>query len=436
MKLGYAIFILCSIGLVLLLTNCSGESGSAENRPAPVVPAVEAIQVRHGALPLTERLTGVVKANNQVDIYPEVSAVIEDVYSVNGDLVRRGDPLVRLRDSEFRERLKQAQANYKIAVAQVRQAEARLQEIETELKRTETLAEKGLASPSELEAIQTRAISAEADLELARARVEQAQATVDEREETLSQTVVRAPVTGSVGNRNAEIGMLVNSNSRLFTLGKLDSVRVLIVLTDRMLNYIEQGQKADIFTENSPSAFRSAPLSRISPFLHPVTHSTEAEIDMENPDRELKPGMFVTVDVHYGESEQASLVPLSALYEHPGTGVTGVYVTEDSLKAEPVSRGSPDQPISLTGPVEFKFRQIEVVAKGRMVAGIRGVDPDQWVITLGQELLGGQAGNARVRPVTWGWVEELQQLQRQDLLNEVMDRQQATTEDTISSGTN
>ncbi len=71
-----------------------------------------------------------------------------------------------------------------------------------------------------------------------------------------------------------------------------------------------------------------------------------------------------------------------------------------------------------------------------MVAGIRGVDPDQWVITLGQELLGGQAGNARVRPVTWGWVEELQQLQRQDLLNEVMDRQQATTEDTISSGTN
>lgn len=67
-----------------------------------------------------------------------------------------------------------------------------------------------------------------------RARVNQARAIVDRRKEELSRTVIRAPVDGSVGNRNAEVGMLVSPNTRIFTLGQLDSVRVEIVLTDRM----------------------------------------------------------------------------------------------------------------------------------------------------------------------------------------------------------
>ncbi|NIP41305.1 MAG: efflux RND transporter periplasmic adaptor subunit, partial [candidate division Zixibacteria bacterium] len=67
---------------------------------------------------------------------------------------------------------------------------------------------------------------------------------IDERKEALSRTVVRAPVDGTVGNRNAEVGMLVTPNTRLFTLGQMDTVRVEVVLTDRMLAYIEEGQRA------------------------------------------------------------------------------------------------------------------------------------------------------------------------------------------------
>ena len=136
---------------------------------------------------------------------------------------------------------------------------------------------------------------------------------MDEREEALSQTVIRAPVSGSIGSRNAEVGMLVSNNTRLFTLGKLDNVRVEIVLTDRMLDYIKEGQRSEIFASSLVSGPATANVSRISPFLHPVTHSTDAEIDLANPDLHLKPGMFVTVDIFYGESEQATLVPLSSL---------------------------------------------------------------------------------------------------------------------------
>lgn len=290
-NLSHLVLMLLLLVPGIILVNCSGESGESRNRPEnELIPAVEAIQARHGALPLTERLTGVVRAENQIAIYPEISAPITAVRVQNGDYVKAGQTLVTLRDNEFQERLRQAQANYQIALAQEKQAEARLKEIQAELKRTKTLADQKLTSPAELEAVQTRAISAEADRELAQARVAQAQAKMNERAETLAQTVIQAPVSGTIGSRNAEVGMMVGGNTRLFTLGKLAKVRIRVVLTDRMLNYIEKGQRAEIFSDNLPAGVKSAPLTRISPFLHPVTHSTEAEIDLTNHEGRLKSG--------------------------------------------------------------------------------------------------------------------------------------------------
>lgn len=407
----------------LALFACSCGSGGSKNNPAErAVPGVEAVRARHGTLPLTQRLSGVVKATNQVAIYPEIGAVITEVLVRNGDTVQKDQPMVRLRDKEFRDRLKQATASFQIALAQAKQAEARLKEAQSELKRIKTLAEQGMVSASELETAETRGALAEADVELAKARVDQAQASMAEQEENLSQTIVRAPVAGSVGDRNAEVGMLVDNNTQLFTLGQLDNVYVQVVLTDKMLSYIEEGQPAAVFSSSLSTGPISTKLARISPFLHPVTHTTDGEIDAANPHGHLKPGMFVTVDIFYGESEEATLVPLSSLYEHPATGVSGVYVTEASLDQEPVAKLSDEQSISFTPPVTFKFVPVSVLAKGRMEAGILGVEPGAWVVTLGQNLLGGETTEARVRPVEWDWVEKLQNLQREDLMQDMIER--------------
>jgi RND family efflux transporter MFP subunit len=426
--------VLISVLVSLLMIGCesNAEMGNGKNGER-LIPSVEAVQAHFGSLPLSERLTGVVHAKNQVAIYPEISAAITDVYVHNGDIVKKGQPLIRLRDREFQERLKQAKAEYQIAVAQSKQAEARLKENKTELKRTESLAEKGLASDAQLESAQTQTISAEASLELALARVEQAKATVEESESELSETVIRAPVSGTVGTRNAEIGMIVNTNTRLFTLGQLDNVKIEIILTDRMLNYIQTGQRSEILSDILPSGSVEAPLSRISPFLHPVTHTTTGEIDLKNPDGTFKPGMFVTVDVFYGESENATLIPLSALYENPNTGETGVYVSADSIgiNREPISNSESDKSMALTNPVNFKFFPVEIIAKGRMQAGINGIKPGKWIITLGQNLIGGNSGSARVHKVNWNWVEKLQHMQSQDLLKDIMKRQQEAIQDTL-----
>jgi len=407
------------LAFLLSMTSC-GSGGAGKQGNGRTVPAVEAVQARRGALPLSQRLSGVVRAANQVGIYPQVSAIVEEVAVETGASVEMGDVLVRLRDTEFRERLKQASANEKIAAAQLKRARAQAKEAVASYERFRALADSSLASRAELETAEAQSVSAEADVELAEARVAQARAAVDEQKENLAQTVVRAPIAGRVGNRDAEVGMLAGPSTRLFTLGSLDSVRVEVTLTDRMLAFIEAGKRAEVRAEDTSLP---ASLSRISPFLHPVAHSTEAELDLANPDHSLKPGMFVTVEVFYGESEEATLVPLSALYEHPGTGATGVYVTHASLDREPEGERGEPQEVELTEPVDFEFVPVDVVAQGRMEAGLRGVSEGAWVITLGQNLLGGEDGRARVRPVRWERVEHLQRLQRENMMEEVIERQ-------------
>ncbi len=414
----------------LLVTGCSGENsegstgGPGETVSAP--PAVEAVKARYGSLPLSERLSGTVVAGNQVVLYPEISGRVTQVHVRTGDKVQKGDPLVSLEDRQYQEQVEQARANLKINQAQLKQAQARYRELESEYQRTRQLSEKELSSDLEMERLEAQMESAEADVELAEAQVEQAQSTLEEQQEMLSQAVIRAPINGTVGQRNAEMGMQVGSNTQLFTIGDLDNLRVEVVLTDNMLNEISIGQTANIHVGDQVI---EAELSRISPFLNNITRSTEGEIDVENDNNILRPGMFVPVDILYGESQQATLIPTSALYSDPNTGNAGVFVaTSLGSEIQPAEQVDADNPPPLTEATDVQFREVDVIAEGRMEVGVDGVEPGDWVITVGQDLLSEGRNQARVRTSSWERILAMQGLQRQDLLQRVLDSIQTANE--------
>lgn len=412
----------------IMLTSCFGEAenNTDSGRPNSTIPAVEAVQARYGSLPLSERLSGTVIAKNQVALYPEISGKISKVHVQNGDSVAKGDPVVSLEDKQYQEQVRQAQAALRINRARLKQAEAQYRELEARYKRTKKLSEQDLSSELEMETLQAQMASAEADVELAEAQVAQSESSLQEQKELLSKTVVRAPISGTVGQRNAEVGMQVNTGSQLFTIGDLGNLRIEVVLTEQMLNDIEVGQTTRILAGSgqTPSVI-NAELSRISPFLNNVTRSTEGEIDVENKDNLLRPGMFVPVDILYGESQQATLVPTSAMYTDPATGQEGVFVaTALGSEIDPVEQINPDDPPPLTEATDIQFRPVEVIAEGRMELGVEGIEPGSWVVTVGQDLLSSGRSQARVRTSSWSRIMALQGLQRQDLLRRVLDRQQ------------
>lgn len=417
-----SLFVKLACPLILaagLLAGCGpgDDAASGDDEQADLAPAVEAVPARRGTLPLEERLNGVVRADNQITVRPEIEAPIVQVLVRNGEAVASGQPLVRLQDDTLREQLRQAEASVRLAEAAAREARARVAEVEASARRIRELARQELVSAMEAETQEARLAAARASAAQAQAGVDEARATAQERRAALDRAVVRAPVAGSIGQRNAEVGMLVGPDDVLFVLGDLGDLIVEVPLTEEMLRHVRTGQTVRISGPSLGGNPLPATLSRISPFLEANSFSTVGEIDVANSvdgrDGRLHPGMFVTVDILYGQSAEATLVPASALWEDPRTGLRGIYV----LKAPP------GQASGATTGVEL--RPVEVLAEGRGMAGVREVREGEWVVTVGQNLLAeDRAELARVRPTTWERVLQLQGLQREDLLQSFLDKQQ------------
>lgn len=397
-----------------------GPGGGERGGPAEP-PPVEALQAKTGTLPLEERVSGVVKAANQVAIRPEISATVVEVMVRSGEAVEAGRTLVRLDDQGLQEQLRRAEAELRLAEAEAAEARARVAEIEAQVTRTRALAAQALVSELQLETQEAQLAAIEAAAAGAGARVEQARATVGERQNALGKTLVRAPVAGRVGQRNAEVGMLAEPGDVLFLIGDLGELIVEVPLTEAMLGHLQAGMPVRV---SAPSLDEPAhaELSRISPFLEAASFSTVGEIDLDNPGGKLRPGMFVTVDVLYGETERATLVPAAAVWEDPDTGVVGVWVVEASGAAPPET--------GLSEPLPVALRPVEVVAKGSGAAGVEGVAEGEWVVIVGQHLLGrDDAPTARVRAARWERVAALQDLQREDLLRGFLAEQERIAAD-------
>jgi RND family efflux transporter MFP subunit len=404
----------------LLLHGCGGEEAAGDEgrrQRRATVPSVEVVQARRDALPLRERLTGTVQASGQVSIVPEVNGRIVEVLVADGEAVRAGQPLVRIEAAAARSQLDQAEANLGAAQAQARAAEANLAELESQFERTRLLAADSLVSRETLETQRAQVESARAAVEQARAGVRSARATIDERREAVSRTVVRAPIGGVVGQRRAEVGMIADGQTPLFTIGRLDAMQVEVPVAQDLLGRIEAGQRVEIRTDAAPGEPVTARLSRLSPFLAQGSFSAEAEIDVPDPDGRLVPGMFVTVDVFWGEADSTTVVPTSAVYEFVSRGQTGVFVAGTAPDHAPGSG-------ELSPPTGTRFVPVEVVAEGPQSVGIRGVEPGAWVVVIGQSLLSentGEEPTARLRAVTWDRIVELQRRQGRDLLLEVLE---------------
>ena len=393
---------------------------------------MEAVESRFGALPIEEIVPGVVRARNQVGIRPEIDGRVVEVLVRSGDAVEQGQPLVRLDGVEARERLRQAEADVRLSEAAAIAAKARVTELEARVSRTRSLAQQELVSVQDLETLEAQLDALRASADEAAARVEQSRAAVEERRSALDKTVVRAPVAGRLGERRAEVGMLVDSSTLLFLVGDLDELIVEVNLTESMLARVDEGLPVVIETRSAAFEPIHAELSRISPFLAQESFTTVGEIDVDNRAGALRPGMFVTVRILVGQSRQASLVPVSAVWDDPASGQRGIFVVEESGGLEPTSASPASTPSEARN---VGFEQVDVLAEGRGTVGVTGLSDGAWVVTVGQHLLAAElraatsAGEAapqiqaRIRPVTWNRVFQLQDMQDEDLLDGFLDKQ-------------
>jgi RND family efflux transporter MFP subunit len=244
-----------------------------------------------------------------------------------GDRVNRGQLLAKVEDQELLEQLKQAEASYAVAAATIRQREADLRLAQTNLDRSRNLFERELIPKQTYDDTDARYQAAAAQLDLAKAQNAQAAARLDELKINLANTSIVSPVAGFVAARVLDPGAWVTPNSVFISVVDIGVVRLVANIVEKDLRRISAGMKATVEVDAFPGEKFEARIAHVAPVLDPATRTAQIEVEINNSNLRLKPGMYARVSFTVEHKENALVVPANAIVDL--NGKKGVFLPDE-----------------------------------------------------------------------------------------------------------
>ena len=395
------------------LLGCRSQSEPAKAPERAVdIPLVEAVAARRGAFPLVHRVSGVVRAQNQVEMRPEIAAVLAEVLVKSGDPVEKGQPLVRLEPDLHRQALREGQASVQLALAEAAAARARVAELEAQASRTRKLAEQAIVSAWSARPWRRSSPPPRPACSRRRPGPGEARASLGGRRSTLDKTVVRSPIAGRVGRRDRgrHAGHAVPPSCSSWATSR---VIVDLPITERMLAQMKPASPLQIAGAALGDRTIAAPCRASPRFSRPAASPPPPRWSSTTPTSGCCPACSSPPTSPTGD-RPATLVPTSALWEDPRTGLLGVYVVD-----RPRRRPGPDS-ASRPGCAPAG----DDPGRGTGHRRRRGARGGRLVVTIGQHLLAAAEGtSARVRLADWDQVLALQARQQEDLLARFLEKQ-------------
>jgi HlyD family secretion protein len=272
-----------------------------------------------GDIVLSATATGSLEPKRKVTVGAEISGLIEEVMVEQNDRVTQGQPLARIDTTRLENSLAQAEANLAQARAGLQQAKASLEEAELEEERAKALFEKGSTSKQTLQQARAARKRAEAQVESSRASIAQARASVKLQRTDLRKATIYSPVDGVVLARKVEPGNTVAASLQtpeLFVLAEdLSDMELHVGIDEADISLVEAGQSGTFTVDAWPDQTFEATVELVA--LNPtVTNNVvtyTAELDVDNTERRLRPGMTATVTIQTGRRDDVLRVPNTAL---------------------------------------------------------------------------------------------------------------------------
>lgn len=277
--------------------------------------------------PLTEDLdirlsyTADISPNQVVNLFSRVDGYIAKLHVDKGDFVRENQLLIEIDHTDYRHAVNQAKANLAAGNAKVTQQHAALRNTQLTLDRMQALIKDQFISQQDLDNAQVNFDSAAAALESLQAQVRQMEVALAQAETNLAYSYIRAPFAGYIAERNLDTGAYVtgaaastSTMSRgMLSLHDINTVRVLIEVVEKEIPLVMIGQKAELRAEAYPDQVFEGKVTRIVHALNRATRTMTVEIDLPNPGRRLKGGMFARVEVMVGTHPHAVQIPIDAV---------------------------------------------------------------------------------------------------------------------------
>jgi membrane fusion protein (multidrug efflux system) len=274
----------------------------SQGRGGPGGPvSAEVFLVKETPMANTVTTVGTLRANEAVDIVPELTKRLARIDVEEGTQVAKGDLLFVLDDSDL--------------AAELAEIEARLKLAEANKARTDTL-------------LPQRAVSRqEFDLAIAELDIFKAQKATKQVE--LAKTRISAPFAGITGIRRVSEGALVDTDTVLMTLQDLSRIKVDFPLPERYAAEVKAGQTFTFTVAGNAKVFEGK-VQVIEPAVEPTTRSLQVRGICDSPDG-LLPGGFAEVKLQLDTVRNGFAIPSQAVV--PSAKGQGVYVMKDG-KAE------------------------------------------------------------------------------------------------------
>lgn len=314
-------------------------AGAAFQMPPEAVTTVVAGQEQWPAVLNT---IGSVVAAHGVTVSADLPGVVEKIDFESGRAVKKGDLLVRLDTSQERAQLASADAGRHLS--------------SLNFDRAKGLLERGVTSQAEYDRMA-------AELKQAEARVGEIQATIERK-------TIRAPFSGVLGIRQADLGQYLNSGDPIVPLQALDPVYVNFSVPQQEAGQLGTGAEVRVWTDGGADRAVSGRITAINSVIDEGTRNIQVQATFDNTDGALRPGMFVQVEVRVGAADQVVALPGSAVNYAPYGN--SVFVVEQLKDAKGNSYSGVRQQFVQLGP-----------ARGDQVAVVSGVKPGEEVVTSG-----------------------------------------------------
>jgi len=334
--------------------------------------AVEIAPIEKGAIRDAAQFSGTLIPKSQFTVAPKISGRLNQLLVDIGDLIRRNQLVAVLEDEEYQQQVIQAEADLRVARANLEEAKSSLEMAKRDLERARTLHQKGIQSDSQLDAVVAQYDAQEARYKVAVAQLSNREAALETARVRLSYTQIKASwekgsETRYVGERFADAGAMLSPNTPILSIINLQPITAVIHVTDRDYFRLQAEQQATITSSAFSGKTFLGRVVRIAPLLKETSRQARVEIEIQNHEELLKPGMFITMMIEFSRREETAVVPFSALVNR--NGQQGVFLADiENKKAH-------FQPVQV-GIIEGARAEI---LEPSLISG--------YVVTLGQNLL-------------------------------------------------
>ena len=282
-----------------------------------LVPSLRVAKVKASDPIIDVTLPATTLAFTMANIYARVSGYISKRNVDIGDRVKTGDLLVEISAPEIDHQLAQAEATLAQNKAAVAQILANKELARVTAEREDPLVRKGFESKLQGDTNRLNLQAQEAQVAVAKANVAAQEAQVKVARQQKKYLSVLAPFDGVVTKRNVNIGDLVQgdatSGTFMFTVMESEVIRTQVYVPQDQAFGLAPGVKAVVRVPELPGRTFPGTVTRVAYALQPGTRTLLAEIDIENPDEVLTPGLYCTVELYIPRKTPSLLVPASAI---------------------------------------------------------------------------------------------------------------------------